>query len=340
MIEIFNEKIKVALNRFGIRELTEVQKLSFKPIYDGKDVLIISPTGTGKTLAALLPIFEKWLKERPKPTSILYVSPMKALNRDQLEHLRFWAEQLGMEISVRHGDTSSYERKMQAEFPNDMLIVTIEALQSLLVGKKIREFLKNVKWVILDEVHEVVDSKRGVQLTLALERLRELSKDFQTIMLSATIGDEKKVSEFFSKKRSEIIKVEMDKLIEIKVFYPLASNIDEKNAMKIFSSKESAARVRFILEKLTEFNSALIFTNTREFAEVLASRIKLLSKLNIGIHHSSLSKDVREKTEKEFKEDKLKALVCTSSLQLGVDISISVTKRSYSTFTKGWKKWA
>jgi ATP-dependent Lhr-like helicase len=100
----------------------------------------------------------------------------------------------------------------------------------------------------------------------------------------------------------------------------LHNSTDERNAIKIFSSKESAARVRFILEKLNEFNSTLIFTNTRDFAEVLASRIKLLSKVNIGIHHSSLSKEVREKTEKEFKQRKLKALVCTSSLQLGIDI--------------------
>ncbi len=320
MLEVLNKKIKDGLEQLGIKKLTEVQLKAFKPIYEGRDVLIISPTGTGKTLAALLPIFEKWLEERPKPTSILYISPLKALNRDQLEHLKFWSEKLEMEISVRHGDTSSYERKMQAEFPNDMLIVTIEALQSVLVGKKIRELLRNVKWIIIDEVHEIIDSKRGVQLTLALERLRELSKDFQIILLSATIGDEKKVAEFFSRKRVEIIKVEMDKPIEIKVCYPLPSETDDKNASKIFSSKESAARVRFILEKLGNFNSALIFTNTREFAEVLASRIKLLSKIDIGVHHSSLSKEVREKTEREFKEGKLKALVCTSSLQLGIDI--------------------
>jgi ATP-dependent Lhr-like helicase len=320
MIENLDEKIKDGLKALGINKLTDVQIQAFKPIHEGKDVLIISPTGTGKTLAALLPIFEKWLNDRPKSTSILYISPLKALNRDQLDHLKFWAEKLGMEISIRHGDTSSYERKMQAEFPNDMLILTIEALQSVLVGTKIRELLKNVKWVIIDEVHEIIDSKRGIQLTLGLERLRELSKDFQIVMLSATIGDEKRVAEFFSRKKVEIIKVEVEKPIEIKVYYPLTTEIDEKNAIKIFSSKESAARVRFILEKLNEFNSALIFTNTREFAEVLASRIKLLSKINIGIHHSSLSKEVREKTEKEFKEGKLKALVCTSSLQLGVDI--------------------
>ncbi|MGC9200622.1 MAG: DEAD/DEAH box helicase [Candidatus Aenigmatarchaeota archaeon] len=315
-----NEKIKAGLERMGIKELTEIQKLAFRPIYEGKDVLIISPTGTGKTLAALIPIFQKWLEERPKPISILYITPMKALNRDQLEHLLFWNEQIGIEVSVRHGDTSSYERKMQAEFPNDMLILTVEALQSVLVGKKIREFLKNVKWVILDEVHEIVDSKRGVQLTLALERLKEISKDFQTIMISATIGEEEKVAEFFSNKKVEIIKVSSEKTTEIKVFYPLPEKNDEKIAEKIFSSKESAARVRFIIENIKKFKSSLIFTNTREFAEILASRIKLIEKLPISVHHSSLSKDVRIKTEKEFKEGKLKALICTSSLQLGVDI--------------------
>jgi ATP-dependent Lhr-like helicase len=320
MLESLSEKIKEGLNILGIKNLTDVQIRAFKPIYEGKDVLIISPSGTGKTLAALLPIFEKWLKEKPKPTSILYISPLKALNRDQLEHLKFWSEHLGMEISVRHGDTPSYERKMQAEFPNDMLIVTIEMLQSLLVGKKIREYLKNVRWVILDEVHEVVESKRGVQLSLALERLREICGDFQTIMLSATVGEAKKVAEFFSRKKVEIIRVEMEKMSEIKVFYPLPDERDENNAIKIFSSKESAARLRFILEKLKEFNSVLIFTNTREFAEVLASRLKRLEKVDVSVHHSSLSKEVRELVERDFKSGKLKALVCTSSLQLGVDI--------------------
>jgi ATP-dependent Lhr-like helicase len=101
MIENLSEKIREGLETLGIKELTEIQIQSFRPIYDGKDVLIISPTGTGKTLAALLPVFERWIKEKPTATSILYISPMKALNRDQLEHLKFWAEKLGMEISVR-----------------------------------------------------------------------------------------------------------------------------------------------------------------------------------------------------------------------------------------------
>jgi len=313
--------LKEILKKLGISKLTEIQEMAFKPIYEGKDCLLISPTGTGKTLAALLPIFKKWLEEKPKPTSILYISPMKALNRDQEEHLSFWAKELEMNISVRHGDTSSYERKQQAEFPNDLLIVTLEALQSILVGKKIREHLKNVKWVVLDEVHEIIESKRGVQLSVALERLRELSPGFQLIMLSATISDPEKVAKFFGGKNLEVITMKYKKPLDIRVVFPREVKDYAKFSEKYLISYETLARLKFIVEKLKESRSTLIFTNTREFAEILSNRLKMIEReLPIGVHHSSLGKEIRIETEKKFKEEKLKALVCTSSLQLGIDV--------------------
>lgn len=313
--------LKEILKKLGISKLTEIQEMAFKPIYEGKDCLLISPTGTGKTLAALLPIFKKWLEEKPKPTSILYISPMKALNRDQEEHLSFWAKELEMNISVRHGDTSSYERKQQAEFPNDLLIVTLEALQSILVGKKIREHLKNVKWVVLDEVHEIIESKRGVQLSVALERLRELSPGFQLIMLSATISDPEKVAKFFGGKNLDVITMKYKKPLDIRVVFPREVKDYAKFSEKYLISYETLARLKFIVEKLKESRSTLIFTNTREFAEILSNRLKMIEReLPIGVHHSSLGKEIRIETEKKFKEEKLKALVCTSSLQLGIDV--------------------
>lgn len=316
-----NEKILNALKKLGIEKLNEVQERAFKPIYEGKNLLLISPTGSGKTLAALLPILEKWLEEKPKPTSILYISPLRALNRDQEEHLSFWAKEFDISLGVRHGDTSSYERKQQAEFPNDFLIVTIEALQSILVGKKMREHLKNVKWVILDEVHEVIENKRGIQLSIALERLRELSPNFQIIMLSATISEPEKVAKFFCKENVEIINIKHNKPIEISVVYPVKEENDEKIADKLLISTESLARLKRIIEEIKKNRSTLIFTNTREFAEILANRLKLIDKeLNIGVHHSSLGKDIRIEAERKFKDGKLRALVCTSSLQLGIDI--------------------
>lgn len=320
--EAIDPKILAALHKLGIKEPTLIQEESIQPILSGLNVLLISPTGTGKTLAALLPIFTLWLKNKPKPVSILYISPLKSLNRDMIEHMLHWCNELGIESTVRHGDTSSYERKLQVEFPNDMMIVTLETLQPMLVGKKIREHLKNVKYVIVDEIHECVDSKRGVQLTLALERLRELCGDFQLIMLSATIGDPEQVANFFSGGRVvKIIKVDVEKQMEISVISPKSTPEDDNIAKKILAARETAARLRKIIELIKNSRSTIIFTNTRDFAEILTSRIKAVDKkFPVEIHHSSLSKEVRIKAEKEFKQEKLKGLIATSSLQLGIDI--------------------
>jgi len=323
-----DKRIQKVLKKFKLVQPTLIQKLAIEPILSGLNCLLISETGTGKTLAAILPIFQKWLEEKPKPVSILYISPMKSLNRDVLEHLLKWGRELGIEITVRHGDTSAYERKLQVEFPNDMMIVTLETLQPILTGKKIREHLRNVKWIILDEVHEIVDSKRGVQLVLALERLRELSGDFQLVMLSATIGQPREVANFFSGGRIvKIIQAKTEKQMEIKVIHPKPTLKDKTIARKILTSVDTAARVRKIIELIKASRSTLTFTNTRDFAEILTSRIKILDKkFPVAIHHSSLSKGVRIKAEKQFKEEKLKSLICTSSLQLGIDIgSVDLT---------------
>ena len=311
---------KLVRKRFA--EPTLPQKLAIPKILAGKNVLILAQTGTGKTESAILPLFHFLMETKQKPIGALYITPLKSLNRDMLERMIWWGNQTGLEISVRHGDTSQYERKMQLEFPPNLMVTTIETLQPLLTGKKFREHLRNVKWIVLDEVHETVDSKRGVQLTIALERLKELCGDFQLTMLSATVGDPQKVGKFFSGGRDfEIVKADTTKKMDIKVINPDPVASDEDLAEKIFTSKETAARVRVIMDMVSKSRSSLVFTNTRQFAEVLASRIKTIDRtFPVEIHHSSLSKDVRVKAEKEFKAEKLKALVSTSSLQLGIDI--------------------
>lgn len=318
-----DSEVVKAIKKIGLKEPTAIQKLSIEPILNGKNVILISKTGTGKTLATMLPIFDMWLKSKPKPISILYITPLKSLNRDLVEHLIHWGQELGMEITVRHGDTSPYERRMQTEFPNDLMILTPETLQAILPGRKIKEHLKNVKWCILDDCHEIADSKRGTQLTIALERLRELcGNDFQIIMLSATIGEPEKVANFFSGGRPvEIIKAVTSKAMSIDVINPESEPKDKKIGEKIFTSTETAARLRAIMELIKKSRSVLTFTNTREFAEILASRIKTIDRdFPADVHHSSLSKEVRIKTEKDFKQEKIKSIISTSSLQLGIDI--------------------
>lgn len=311
---------KIVMKRF--MEPTEPQKLAMPPILAGKNVLLVAQTGTGKTESSIFPAFNMLMEKKIKPVGVLYITPLKALNRDMLDRLIWWGEQTGLEISVRHGDTSQYERKMQLEFPPHLLVTTLETLQPILTAKRFREYLRNVKMVILDEVHETVDSKRGVQVSVGLERLRELCGDFQLVMLSATVGDPESVGKFFAGgKDFEIIKADTAKMMEIKVINPDVTVRDNVIAEKVFTSKDTAARLRVIMEMIKNSRSSLVFTNTRQFAEVLASRIKTLDKqFPVEIHHSSLSKDVRIKAEKEFKSEKLKALVSTSSLQLGIDI--------------------
>jgi len=304
-------------------QATLPQQLAIKPILEGKNVLVIAATGTGKTESVMLPLFHLVMEQKPKPIAILYITPLRSLNRDLLDRLLWWCNEIDIEASVRHGDTTPYERKQQTEFPPQLLITTPETLQAILPGKRIREHLRNVKWVVMDEIHEIADSKRGTQLSLAIERLRELAgHDFQMIGLSATIGSPEKVSKFLCPNGDvEIVKAVQPKGMKIKVINPRVEPGDVKIAKKLYTSPETATRLRTIMDLIEDHRSTLTFTNTREFAEILSSRIKTLDKnFPAGIHHSSLSKEVRIKAEKDFKEENIKSIISTSSLQLGIDI--------------------
>jgi len=327
VFNILDNRIKeLAVSRF--EKPTLVQELAIPKILEGKNVLVIAETGSGKTESTLLPIFSKLVTNEYEPIALLYLTPLKSLNRDLLDRLLWWCNKLDIDISVRHGDTTQYERKMQLEHPPHILISTIEQIGAMIVGKRFREHLKNIKFIVVDEIHEIVSSKRGVQLTLSLERLKRLCGNPQMICLSATVGSPDLAAKFiFSDKNYEIINAISPKDMQIKVESPYPTNEDKVIAEKIFIGDSVVARLRRIRDLILEHHSTLAFTNTREAAEILSSRLRLLDKnLQHEIHHSSLSKEVRIKAEKDFKGEKLKALVSTSSLQLGIDIgSVDLT---------------
>ena len=161
----------------GFSKPTEPQEKTIPKILDGKNVLLISPTATGKTEAAFLPILSMLLKEPKTPgIKVLYITPLRALNRDMLERLQWWCNSLDIRLAVRHGDTETKERMRQSRSPPDILITTPETLQAILSGWILRQHLQALKWVVIDEVHELADSKRGSQLSLALERVRRLNR--------------------------------------------------------------------------------------------------------------------------------------------------------------------
>ncbi|UCD02791.1 MAG: DEAD/DEAH box helicase [Candidatus Aenigmatarchaeota archaeon] len=322
---MFSEELrKLVEKRF--HKPTEVQEKGIPPIHRGRNTLVIASTGTGKTESVLLPLFDKWLRDRPKKISILYITPLKSLNRDLEKRISWWANHLDMEVSVRHGDTSTYERSMQVANPPDMMISTPETLQAMLTGKRMRGHLSKVRYVVVDEIHELVGNKRGIQLSVAIERLRALAESGgnpapQFVGLSATVGTPQEVARFLAGEKCDIVDTTHVKEIDLRVEHPLPDKDDSRTADSIFVSPEIAARLRSIRDVLNKVRTALIFTNTRQFAEVLSSRLRTLyPELPIETHHSSLSKQVRIEAEKRLKDGGMKALVCTSSLELGIDI--------------------
>ncbi len=323
----FSTPIQKAIQEKGFSSPTEPQIKAIPSIMEGKNVLLIAPTATGKTEAALLPVLDALIKtERKGGTGIkvLYLTPLKALNRDMLERLQWWCKRLDLRLGVRHGDTSARERETQAMVPPDILITTPETLQAILTGRIMRQHLTCVKWVIVDEVHELACDKRGSQLTLALERLRYLKNgDFEIIGLSATIGSPDRVAKFLvgTERDCEVINVPVSRSMQVEVYYPKADSQDYKLASELYTYPEVAARLRLMRKLVEQHKSTLIFTNTRSITEILGSRFRVWD-LNflVGVHHGSLSKLSRINVEKGIKEGKLHGIICTSSLELGIDI--------------------
>jgi ATP-dependent Lhr-like helicase len=325
VFDMFVKPIRRLIEQRGFSP-TEPQAKTIPKILEGKNVLLFSPTATGKTEAAVLPVLHMLITtpERPPGIKILYITPLRALNRDLLERLQWWCNNLDVKLAVRHGDTETRERSRQSRSPPDMLITTPETLQAIMPGWVMRQHLQQVRWVIVDEVHELADSKRGSQLALALERLRWITgKEFQLIGLSATIGSPEKVGQFLvgNGRSVEIVKVPVARLMKLKILFPKPTSEDNELASTLFTHPEVAARLRIIRRFIEKQKSVLLFTNTRAIAEVLASRFKIWDvNFPVSIHHGSLAKPSRIAAEKGLKEGTLKGLVATSSLELGIDV--------------------
>ena len=313
--------VRAALSERGFTTPTEPQRAAIPPIAAGENALVVAPTGTGKTETAMLPVLSAVDEAAARfGLSVLYVTPLRALNRDIRERLEWWGEELGLEVDVRHGDTSDYQRSKQADDPPDVLVTTPETLQAMLTGSKLRRALADVSHVVVDEVHELAASKRGAQLTVGLERLREVSGPFQRVGLSATVGDPEEVGKFLTGDRGcAVVEVEAGSRLAVDVVAPEPTPEDERLASELATDPDLAAHVRTIRDLVRENESTLIFVNTRSTAEALAARFNDLDE-PVGVHHGSLSRDARIETEAAFKSGEIDGLVCTSSMELGIDV--------------------
>ena len=326
VFELLAKPVRKALAELGFTTPTLPQTLAFPPILEGKNVLLIAPTGTGKTEAVLFPVFSRLVEQKnqeQKGIQVIYITPLRALNRDMLKRLTFWSQQLDITVDVRHGDTEMKIRRKQAQKPPQVLVTTPETLQAILPGSQMRKHLSNVQTVIIDEVHDLAESKRGSQLTVALERMFESTgKEFQRIGLSATVGNPEEVAHFIAGTDREITIVQavLAKNYRYRVEYLTPTEKDYELAATLQTTPEASARIRRLTELIDTHKSTLVFVNSRTIAELLGHRFDQLNRQDIAVHHGSLSREERVSTEDAFKKGQIKAIICTSTLELGIDI--------------------
>ncbi len=319
--------------------LTEPQARAIPVIHQRKDVLVSSPTGSGKTLTAFMSIInaltryasEGRLEER---VYCIYISPLKALANDvnrnlntPLAEMREVAEAHGMNIpnirvAVRSGDTSQYDRQKMVKHPPHILITTPESLALILEAPKFKESFQNIEWVILDEIHDICDSKRGAFLSLTMERLREYcTTDFTRIGLSATMAPMEAIAGYLvgcdengETRDVTFIESSMKKVLDLKVICPTddvtTHSSDIVNSMMYDTLKEL----------VDQHETTLVFTNTRSGAESVVYKLKERGLDNVEVHHSSLSKEARLDVEERLKHGEIKCVVSSTSLELGIDI--------------------
>ena len=295
----------------GFATLTTIQKKALPVISRKISCLLVAPTGSGKTEAAVMPVFTALSHEQASGIRAIYVTPLRALNNDVLRRIVRYAESERLRVEIRHGDTTLAARRRIVDNPPDVLITTPESLAVVLASSKMLAALKSLQYVIIDEVHELVSSERGSHLSIGLERLQSVSDHRLTkIGLSATVGNLQEAAQFVAGAgvRHAVLVDTAARGYDIEVKYVKGS----LNNVAHFV-------VEYVKKSKVE-GSVLLFTNTRDEAEYLGTVLNNQSEIKVDVHHGSLSKEMREETENTLRAGDAGIVVCTSSLELGLDI--------------------
>ncbi len=331
---------------------TPPQRRGVPLIAQGKNVLISSPTGSGKTLAAFISIINQLFVMATKGeledmVYCLYISPLKSLANDihrnleqPLRQMQTLAEERGLKMqeirhAIRHGDVSAQEKARMLKRTPHILNTTPESLAILLSSLRFREKLKDVRWVIVDEIHSLAASKRGVHLSLSLERLEELKKELQEketldekkhesfvrIGCSATVEPLQEVADFLSGdfRTVSVVDCRFTRCYDLRLLCPVPDLI-------LADQKELSDRLYDLLHRhIQEHWSTLIFTNSRNGAERVLQSLKLrfpqfYSTENSACHHGSMGREGRQETESRLKQGMLKVVCSSTSLELGIDM--------------------
>ncbi len=304
---------------------TPVQEASWPAIASGSHALVSAPTGTGKTLSAFLVFLDRFKRQAEKGSLkpqlyLIYVSPLKSLAADIRENLRRPLTGIGgddvIKVAVRTGDTTQKERQQMVRKPPHILIITPESLYLMLTGKTGQNVLCTAQAVIIDELHALIDTKRGAHLMLSLARLDALcDRPLQRIGLSATISPLEMAARYLAPEAVCIAAPPMEKRVELRT---LGSYADSRKRKKDPVWQELSA---LVYQYCIGNRSVIAFVEGRRYAEKLAYYVNLLGGQDFArVHHGSLSKEQRQEVEQSLREGSLRLLCATSSMELGIDV--------------------
>ena len=294
-------------NKLGFKRLNEIQNKAIPLILDKKDTLIISPTASGKTEAALIPIFNDILVNKLDSTSVLYIAPLKALINDMSLRIEQWTSYFYFSYTKWHGDVSRTAKDNFIRDPTDFLLITPESLEVIMMNRSEEDRLKifgNIQYIIIDEIHYFVGSDRGIQLNSLISRLSKYVKGNLTkIGLSATVGNPELVAKWLNKDDpAEIVSSGHGRNVRYQV-----KHLDNRTILQTLSKHRMRKLLIFVLSRFeVEFYYSLIKRN--------------LNIKNLYLHHASISKSKRENNEHEFKGNVNGIMISTSTLELGIDI--------------------
>ena len=285
---------------------------------NGQNVLLISPTGTGKTLAGFLPSLVDCTLEKIRSQKVhtLYISPLKSLAYDVERNLLkpIKAMGLGLNVQSRTGDTSFNKKKIQLTKPPQILATTIESFALLMSEKDCAKYFEDLKYIIIDEVHSLTNTKRGELLALNIGRLKSLNKDVKLTLLSATVAEPKSTLRYFCPDGAVIVKAKVKKILKVKIL-----NISKRLPLSGHMVEHSTKEIYKIISK----KKCIIFVNTRAQAELLYQNLWKLnsSNIKIALHHGSLERNLRINVEHRMSCGEIDCIVATSSLDMGLDWS-------------------
>ncbi|MFM2304157.1 MAG: hypothetical protein RLZZ135_1567 [Cyanobacteriota bacterium] len=297
------------VSRLGWSSLRPVQELSSHALLDGKNAIILAPTAGGKTEASIFPVLANLIEREPKTTGAIYIAPIKALLNNQAERFKTYTEMVGLQRFVWHGDIKVSEKKAFIKEPAHILMTTPESLEVMLLSSKVphNKLFADLRVVIVDEIHALAGSDRGTHLISVLERLfHYTNNDVQRIGLSATVGNPQDILQWLqgtsNREGCVIDPPHVPSKKDLRIYYQETTRAISEKASQIAQGKKS-----------------LFFCQSRSLAEKIAEQMQDQG-IDVFVHHSSVSAEERVAAEERFHRGSNTSIICTSTLELGVDV--------------------